>query len=149
MLEKFNQKRKSESSENPPEARGYVHTPPVEESVAVHLCPAAAKTLGSDISLPSKPCRTTAHLANKAYAADAHGPAQRRDVRPEAATATATAPRLPGHLSSALGRALKKNRILPSAAGKCFCVEEGYGQRRSPRRDSRQPVSFQAVILTA
>ncbi|KAL1251134.1 hypothetical protein QQF64_018930 [Cirrhinus molitorella] len=42
----------------------------VQESVAAHLCPAAAKTLSSDISLPSKPCRTTAHLTNKAYAAD-------------------------------------------------------------------------------
>lgn len=52
------------------EARGYVRTSPVEESVAAHLCPAAAKALGSDISLPSKLCRTTTHLANKAYAAD-------------------------------------------------------------------------------
>ncbi len=52
------------------EAHGYVRSPPVEETVAAHLCPAAAKTLGSDISLPSKPCRTTAHLANKAYASD-------------------------------------------------------------------------------
>ncbi len=52
------------------EAHGYVRSPPVEETVAAHLCPAAAKTLGSDISLPSKPCRTTVHLANKAYASD-------------------------------------------------------------------------------
>ncbi len=52
------------------EAHGYVRSPPVEETVAAHLCPAAAKTLGSDISLPSKPCRTTAHLANKAFASD-------------------------------------------------------------------------------
>ncbi len=52
------------------EAHGYVRSPPVEETVAAHLCPAAAKTLGSDISLPSKPCRTTAHLANKAYPSD-------------------------------------------------------------------------------
>ncbi len=52
------------------EAHGYVRSSPVEETVAAHLCPAAAKTLGSDISLPSKPCRTTAHLANKAYASD-------------------------------------------------------------------------------
>ncbi len=55
------------------EAHGYVRSPPVEETVAAHLCPAAAKTLGSDISLPSKPCRTTAHLANKAYASDVQG----------------------------------------------------------------------------
>ncbi len=52
------------------EAHGYVRSPPVEETVAAHLCPAAAKTLGSDISLPSKPCRTTAYLSNKAYASD-------------------------------------------------------------------------------
>ncbi len=52
------------------EAHGYVHSPPVAETVAAHLCPAAAKTLGLGISLPSKPCRTTAHLANKAYASD-------------------------------------------------------------------------------
>ncbi len=47
-----------------------MRSPPVEETVAAHLCPAAAKTLGSDISLPSKPCRTTAYLSNKAYASD-------------------------------------------------------------------------------
>ncbi len=52
------------------EAHGYVHSPHVEETIAAHLCSAAAKNLGSDISLPSKPCRTTAHLANKAYASD-------------------------------------------------------------------------------
>ncbi len=44
------------------EAHGYVHFPPIEETFAAHLCPAAAKTIGSDISLPSKPCRTTANL---------------------------------------------------------------------------------------
>ncbi len=53
------------------EAHGYVRSPPVEETVAAHLCPAAAKSLGPDISLPSKPCRTTAHLANKAYDGEA------------------------------------------------------------------------------
>ncbi len=52
------------------EAHEYVRSPPVEETVAAHLCPAAAKTLDSDFSLPSKPCRTTAHLANKAYASN-------------------------------------------------------------------------------
>lgn len=50
--------------------RGYVNSPPVEETIVAHLCPAASKTLGLDISLPSKPCRTTTHLANKAYASD-------------------------------------------------------------------------------
>ncbi len=33
-------------------AHGYVRMPPVEETVAAHLCPASAKTMGSDISLP-------------------------------------------------------------------------------------------------
>lgn len=51
-------------------ARAYVRTPPVEETVTTHLCPAAAKSPGSDIGLPSKPCRATTHLANKAYASD-------------------------------------------------------------------------------
>ncbi len=41
--------------------------PPIEETVAAHLCPASAKTMGSDISLPSKPCRMIAHLANMVY----------------------------------------------------------------------------------
>ncbi len=49
------------------EAHGYVRMPPVEETVAAHLCPASAKTMGSDISLSLKPCRMTAHLASKAY----------------------------------------------------------------------------------
>ncbi len=52
------------------ETHGYVRSPPVKETVTAHLCPAAAKTIGSDISLPLKPCRTTAHLANKTYASD-------------------------------------------------------------------------------
>ncbi len=47
------------------EAHRYVRIPPVEETVIAHLCPASAKTMGSDISLPSKPCRMTAHLASK------------------------------------------------------------------------------------
>ncbi len=55
------------------EAHGYVRMPPVEETVAAHLCPASAKTLGSDISLPSKPCRLTAHLASKAYSSAGEG----------------------------------------------------------------------------
>ncbi len=47
-----------------------MRSPPVEENIAAHPCAAAAKTLGLDISLPSNPCRTIAHLANKAYASD-------------------------------------------------------------------------------
>lgn len=50
------------------EAHGYVRMPPVEETVAAHLCPSSS-ALGSDRSLPSKPCRFTAHQADKAYAA--------------------------------------------------------------------------------
>ncbi len=55
------------------EAHGYVRMPPVKETVAAHLCPASAKTMGSDISLPSKPCRMTAHLASKAYSSAGEG----------------------------------------------------------------------------
>ncbi len=55
------------------EAHVYVRMPPVEETIAAHLCPASAKTMGSDISLPSKPCRMTAHLANKAYSSAGQG----------------------------------------------------------------------------
>ncbi|XP_073668191.1 uncharacterized protein [Paramisgurnus dabryanus] len=50
------------------EARGYLHIPPVEEAVAAHLCPSSS-SLGGEASLPSKACRMTAHLADKAYAA--------------------------------------------------------------------------------
>ena len=46
---------------------GYVRMPPVEETVAAHLCPSSS-ALGSNRSLPSKPCRFTAHQADKAYA---------------------------------------------------------------------------------
>ncbi len=55
------------------EAHGYVRMPPVEETVAAHLCPASAKTMDSDISLPSKPCRMTAHLASMAYSSAGEG----------------------------------------------------------------------------
>ncbi len=55
------------------EAHVYVRMPPVKETIAAHLCPASAKTMGSDISLPSKPCRMTAHLANKAYSSAGQG----------------------------------------------------------------------------
>ncbi len=55
------------------EAHGYVCIPPIEETVEAHLCPASAKTLGSDISLTSKPCRMTAHLASKAYSSAGEG----------------------------------------------------------------------------
>ncbi len=61
------------SQVNGAEAHGYVRMPPVEETVAAHLCPASAKTMDSDISLPSKPCRLTAHLASKAYSSAGEG----------------------------------------------------------------------------
>ncbi len=55
------------------EPHGYVRMPPIEETVTAHLCPASAKTMGSDISLPSKPSRMTAHLASKAYSSAGEG----------------------------------------------------------------------------
>ncbi|ROL46138.1 hypothetical protein DPX16_23804 [Anabarilius grahami] len=50
------------------EARGYTCIPPVEESIAAHLCPSSA-SLKAGAMLPSRPCRLTAHIADKAYAA--------------------------------------------------------------------------------
>ncbi|KAL0178303.1 hypothetical protein M9458_027197, partial [Cirrhinus mrigala] len=47
---------------------GYTKPPPVEEAVAAHLCP-SARGWKSAPSLPSKPCRTTSHIADKAYMA--------------------------------------------------------------------------------
>ncbi|RXN10859.1 guanylate cyclase 2G-like protein [Labeo rohita] len=41
-------------------------TPPVEESIAAHLCPSSA-SLKSGATLPSRPCHLTAHIADKAY----------------------------------------------------------------------------------
>ncbi|CAM4726136.1 unnamed protein product [Leuciscus chuanchicus] len=49
------------------EAHGYVRMPSIEETVAVHLCPYFS-SLGADLSLQSKPCKFTAHLADEAYA---------------------------------------------------------------------------------
>lgn len=45
---------------------GYVRMPPVEKTITPHLCPSLI-TLGMDLSLPSKSCRLTAHLADKGY----------------------------------------------------------------------------------
>ncbi|KAL0146542.1 hypothetical protein M9458_058173 [Cirrhinus mrigala] len=51
------------------EKRGYSRPPPVEDTVAAHLCPSRGwKTT----SLPSKPCRATAHIAEKAYISAGH-----------------------------------------------------------------------------
>lgn len=65
--------RDCSDSEGPPdfhvggaEVHGYVRMPPVEETVATHLCPSLAM-LGADLSLLSKHCRLTTHLSDKAY----------------------------------------------------------------------------------
>ncbi|KAL0154925.1 hypothetical protein M9458_049188, partial [Cirrhinus mrigala] len=51
------------------EKRGYSRPSPVEDAVAAHLCPSRGwKTA----SLPSKPCRATAHIAEKAYISAGH-----------------------------------------------------------------------------
>lgn len=47
---------------------GYSKPPAVEEAVTAHLCP-VAHGRKSTPSLPSKPCRTTAYIADKAYIA--------------------------------------------------------------------------------
>ncbi len=51
------------------EKKGYARPPPVEDAVAAHLCPSRGwKTA----SLPSKPCRATAHIDEKAYISAGH-----------------------------------------------------------------------------
>ncbi|XP_059366460.1 uncharacterized protein LOC132105393 [Carassius carassius] len=50
------------------EARGYTRIPPVEESIAAHLCPSSA-SLKTGATLPSRPFRLTTHVADKAYSA--------------------------------------------------------------------------------
>ncbi len=48
---------------------GYEHLPPLDESMAAHLCPPTAIGLKARASHPSKPCRATSALAGRAYSA--------------------------------------------------------------------------------
>ncbi|KAL0183542.1 hypothetical protein M9458_019238, partial [Cirrhinus mrigala] len=50
------------------EDKGYEKLPPLDESVAAHLCPPTAIGWKAKASHPSKPCRTTSALAGRAYA---------------------------------------------------------------------------------
>ncbi len=50
-------------------ARGYAGIPQVERAIAVHLCPRNAATWRNRPRLPSKACKLTAALADKAYSA--------------------------------------------------------------------------------
>ncbi len=43
---------------------GYAQSRPVEKAVAVHLCPSRGR---KSTSLPSKPCRATAHFTERRY----------------------------------------------------------------------------------
>ncbi|KAI2646291.1 Platelet glycoprotein V [Labeo rohita] len=49
------------------EDKGYEKLPPLDESVAAHLCPPTAIGWKAKASHPSKPCRTTSALAGRAY----------------------------------------------------------------------------------
>ncbi len=49
------------------EEKGYEHLPPLDESVAAHLCPPIAIGWKVRASHPSKPCRATYALAGRAY----------------------------------------------------------------------------------
>ncbi|KAL0183526.1 hypothetical protein M9458_019222, partial [Cirrhinus mrigala] len=49
------------------EDKGYERLPPLDESVAAHLCPPTAIGWKAKASHPSKPCRTTSALAGRAY----------------------------------------------------------------------------------
>ncbi|KAI2656961.1 Transposon Ty3-G Gag-Pol polyprotein [Labeo rohita] len=51
----------------PPSHKGYEKLPPLDESVAAHLCPPTAIGWKTKASHPSKPCRTTSALAVRAY----------------------------------------------------------------------------------
>ncbi|XP_016107756.1 guanylate cyclase 2G-like [Sinocyclocheilus grahami] len=51
------------------DVKGYSMLPPLEEAVAAHLCLPFALGLKAHAARPSKPCRTTSVLANRAYAA--------------------------------------------------------------------------------
>ncbi|XP_016112863.1 guanylate cyclase 2G-like [Sinocyclocheilus grahami] len=51
------------------DVKGYSMLPPLEEAVAAHLCLPFALGLKAHAACPSKPCRTTSVLANRAYAA--------------------------------------------------------------------------------
>ncbi len=49
------------------EEKGYEHLPPLDESVAAHLCPPTAFGWKARASHSSKPCRATSALAGRAY----------------------------------------------------------------------------------
>ncbi|KAL0151578.1 hypothetical protein M9458_053095 [Cirrhinus mrigala] len=49
------------------EDKGYEKLPPLDKSVAAHLCPPTAIGWKTKASHPSKPCRTTSALAGRAY----------------------------------------------------------------------------------
>lgn len=49
------------------EEKGYSKLPPLEEAVAAYLCPTSTRGLKT-AAHPSKPCRMTSALANRAYA---------------------------------------------------------------------------------
>lgn len=51
------------------EKLGYARPPPVEDAIAAHL---ASSPGWKTASLPSKPCRATAHIAEKAYISAGH-----------------------------------------------------------------------------
>ncbi|KAL0173816.1 hypothetical protein M9458_029784, partial [Cirrhinus mrigala] len=55
------------------EDKGYERLPPLDESVAAHLCPPTANGWKAKASHPSKPCRTTSALAGRAYITALHG----------------------------------------------------------------------------
>ncbi len=49
------------------EEKGYGKLPPLDESVAKHLCPPTAIGWMAKAAHPPKPCRTTSALAGRAY----------------------------------------------------------------------------------
>ncbi len=49
------------------EEKGYGKLPPLDESVAAHLCSPMAIGWKAKVTHPSKPCRATSALAGRAY----------------------------------------------------------------------------------
>lgn len=98
------------------EEKGYSKLPPLEEAVAAHLCLPSTLGLKAHAALPSKPCRTTSALANRAYAAagqaDMEESGQHQDAFKELRTATDLALRATKATAQAVGKTMASLVVL-------------------------------------
>ncbi|KAL0147865.1 hypothetical protein M9458_056824 [Cirrhinus mrigala] len=93
------------------EDKGYEKLPPLDESVAAHLCPPTAIGWKAKASHPSKPCRTTSALAGRAYTATLHGNSPSSDK-------SALDPATMTELRSATDLALRATKATAQAIGR-------------------------------